>query len=409
MVGRRRWRAAAAVALVMVTAGVAASESAAATPGSEQPTIAVTRLIGPDGQAMASADHINERGLVTGTVPGTNTSYNPPRLVVWQRGAASYLAPGLPGHTVLDVSDRGQVVGNINGLLTFGGFSWSDGVYAVLPPAVNADPENPRPVMSSANAVNERGQVLGLHTDWAGETPVVEMVVWEDGEVTAIADRLADPADINDRGQAAVNERVSTPDDGTSVAAVWRVGGAITPLGTLGGRQSRAQAIDRWGRVAGTSETASGDEHAFLWRGGRMIDLGTLGGTTSSVGERLVLGTYSDQADAFNDRGEVAGTSETASGDEHAFLWRGGRMMDLGTLGGATSHATALNNRGQVVGYSETATGERHAFLWQGGEMIDLGALAGGGWSQANDINDRGQIVGSGGGSAVVWTAPPRR
>jgi probable HAF family extracellular repeat protein len=78
-------------------------------------------------------------------------------------------------------------------------------------------------------------------------------------------------------------------------------------------------------------------------------------------------------------------------------------MTDLGTLGGtnSSSYAYGINNNGQVVGRSSTtsnAYGE--AFLYSGGKMTDLNNLipANPGWTltQANAINDSGQIVGFG-------------
>ena len=50
---------------------------------------------------------------------------------------------------------------------------------------------------------------------------------------------------------------------------------------------------------------------------------------------------------------------------------------DLGTLGGLGSRALAINGSGQIVGTSVTASGQTHAFLWQEGAMIDLGTLGG--------------------------------
>jgi probable HAF family extracellular repeat protein len=66
----------------------------------------------------------------------------------------------------------------------------------------------------------------------------------------------------------------------------------------------------------------------------------------------------------------------------------------LGALGGMSSGAEDINNRGQVVGWANTATSYYgHAFRWQDGVMTDLGTLGGAGsWAMA--INDRGQVVG---------------
>jgi probable HAF family extracellular repeat protein len=155
----------------------------------------------------------------------------------------------------------------------------------------------------------------------------------------------------------------------------------ITDLGDLGGGQAWAQAINQAGQVAGLAATNLQEAtvwHAFRWNHGTMTDLGTLPGGTNSSGA------------AINDRGQVAGGSDTASGQNHAVLWSGGSITDLGTLpGGTFSWATGVNNLGQVVGYCDTASGEWHGFLWSHGTMTDLGMF----WPMG--INDRGQAVGS--------------
>src|SRR5207245_7914924 len=59
-----------------------------------------------------------------------------------------------------------------------------------------------------------------------------------------------------------------------------------------------------------------------------------------------------------------------------------------------SSVANDINDRGQVVGESNTSSGSYRAFLWQNGTMTDLGTLPGGTVSSASGINDLGQIVG---------------
>lgn len=240
--------------------------------------------------------------------------------------------------------------------------------------------------------MDDRGRVFGTQAFAPGDPGGVSGVVtWVDGQVRAVAPAEVsglDLAEINNRGQALVTLAAG------DTAAVWHTAsGRVTPIAMLGGAVNRATAINERGTVAGISETAEGQRHAFLWRDGRVTDLGTLHAAGHSyVGGDLLNQFYADD-NALNERGHVAGTSIGASGSR-AFLWRDGRMVDLGTLGGGSSQAAAVNNQDQVVGMSETADGVTHAFLWEEGVMTDIGALAGPGTSRATDINDRGHITG---------------
>ena len=175
-------------------------------------------------------------------------------------------------------------------------------------------------------------------------------------------------------------------------AFVWH-NGVMTNLGTLGvdangtSESSYAQGVNDAGAVAGFSSTPlSRRAHAVVWSNGLMVDLGTSGS--------LGVDSYS-YAYAINNAGDVVGFGDVAGGAEHALLWQGGQIIDLGTLGGSGSQAKAINNQGQIVGYSKTAGDvASHAVLWQSGAVADLGTL-GGLESFAYGINDAGQVVGS--------------
>jgi probable HAF family extracellular repeat protein len=195
-------------------------------------------------------------------------------------------------------------------------------------------------------------------------------------------------------------------------AFLWK-NGVMTDLGTLGGQNSATEnrGLNNRGQVAGAAETATVDPtsatgslefHAFLWRQGKMIDLGTLGGAPDSF------------AYAINDHGQVVGENitnvQTFMSNEagQGFIWQDGKMRLLGTLGGTTSSPHAINNRGQVAGGS-SLPGDvtQHAFLLQDGHMADLGTLPGDVFSEATAITEQGQVLGlscsSKGCRATLW------
>ena len=70
------------------------------------------------------------------------------------------------------------------------------------------------------------------------------------------------------------------------------------------------------------------------------------------------------------------------------------KRQDLGTLGGTNSEANDLNDSGQVVGSSQLAgTTTERAFFWTAADgMIDLYPLTG--MTTATAINNLGQVIG---------------
>ena len=194
--------------------------------------------------------------------------------------------------------------------------------------------------------------------------------------------------------------------------AVMFKGGKVIDLGTLpGGYESQANDINDHGQVSGFASNRIHDKYSFfkvfggpgpcgpsgwgtqarsfVWRGGVMRDIGTLGGPDAI-------------STTQNATGQITGQSWTSSTPNAAtgiptldpFLWANGHMRDLGTLGGTIGFANWLNNRGEVVGVSDLAGDHRaHPFLWANGHMRDLGTL-GGDFGFANSVNDRGFVVG---------------
>ena len=155
-------------------------------------------------------------------------------------------------------------------------------------------------------------------------------------------------------------------------------GGTITTLGTLGSTVGSAapDAINDMGQVAGVSLTAANVPNAFLYTGGPLQDLGALPGYPESIALDL------------NDGGDVVGVSKTRDGSaSHAFLYHNNALTDLGS--GA---ANAINASGVIVGTSESD----RAVLYENGSVIDLGNFGNSLLTSAIDINNLGQIVGSG-------------
>ncbi|HEX8613316.1 MAG TPA: PEP-CTERM sorting domain-containing protein [Telluria sp.] len=193
--------------------------------------------------------------------------------------------------------------------------------------------------------------------------------------VTVLPDAMA-PAGINNAGQI-VGTR-------NGHAWLWSAGGGID-LGTLGGASSTGTALNRFGEVTGGSLTASGEEHAFIYSRGVMTDLGTIGGGAFTRGT------------AINDLGQIAGDFHAPATGWGAFVRLDGQLRDIGNLGGASTWATGINNAGRVVG-SSLAQGDFHppqsAYIYENGVMTALNHSPSG-MNSANAVNQAGQITGT--------------
>ncbi|MBV8329509.1 MAG: hypothetical protein JOZ61_03470, partial [Verrucomicrobia bacterium] len=248
---------------------------------------------------------------------------------------------------------------------------------------------------SSAAALNGVGDVVGSAFTLTGTHPF--LFLFQNGKLSD----LGIPSGFNSGAATGVNgsdQVVGQLNGGSrrqafSRAFLWQSGLGFTDLGTLGGRSASATGINNSGLIAGSSVTASGQNHAFVWQNGAMHDLGTLPG-----------GTFSSAA-AINDAGAIAGSSDGGNFGSHGVIFQqsGGGITDLGVPADFTSSsANALNNKGVVVGAASTGSyrAVSHAFVAQNGSITDLNRLIPGNsgpWVllTATGVNDAGEIVGT--------------
>ncbi|MCC7292320.1 MAG: hypothetical protein IT449_09695 [Phycisphaerales bacterium] len=293
------------------------------------------------------------------------------------------------GARPIAMNSRSQVVGSS---WTFSheyhAFLWSveDGITDLTPDW---------PDDSIAYDVNESGRVVGEVIEDLHPTDVLSAFVWANGQWEDLNLRI--PPDsgwtlttargINNAGQIvgwgkyqrATHGYLLTPGDPYY---------DIVDLGTLGGTQTCAYAVNNHGVVAGFSTKGNGQRHAFLWREGVMQDLGTLGGDAS-------------EAQGINDLEQVVGFARSGWNQSygHAFLWQDGVMTDLGTLGGAESYAWRINESGTVLGGAEGVIAwEGESAIWTDGLIQPLDSLLPRGaglklYFEEPALNDAGRIA----------------
>ena len=213
---------------------------------------------------------------------------------------------------------------------------------------------------------------------------------------------------------------------------------AVTDLGSLGGVECAANAINDKGQIVGgadTSKHTKGPEfltNVFVWQNGRMRAVPALDGSHAFVvavndkgqmagaysrdplkaqfaaaqftlgGKARLLGGFPatthgfslSQAEAINAKGQCVGIS-----NNQAFFWDGKRLRRLPPPPGfQAADARAVNNQGQAVGNANrTARGQTRtsALLWgTNGQAKGLGLLPGYTDGVARGVNNKGQVAG---------------
>ena len=289
---------------------------------------------------------------------------------------------------------------------------WRDGVLTDLGALHSSESLSSASRWISVNGLiagfSQNGEIDPLNPDLLE----IRAVLWKHGKITDLGTLEggyeSEAFAVNARGQVVGAATNGIPDPSSIVgvstqvrAFLWQ-NGAMQDLGTLpGGTDAVALLVNERGQIVGQSYTASSIPrpptficfdfpltlHGFLWEDGKMVDLGTLGGSCAF--------TY-----ALNSRGQVVGQA-TLVGDQtsHPYIWDRKRgIKDLGTLGGTYGFASGINDPGVVAGTATNQDDEALlAFLWKDGVISNLGTLPGNGCSGADAINSKGQVVGGSG------------
>jgi probable HAF family extracellular repeat protein len=394
-------------------------------------------------------------------------------------GPASYINPASVYGSQTQINARGTAVGGAatsipsvptsNGFVCFGPAGAVPFVYHAFE-SLNGNTTDLGTLGSAAEcslatSINAKGQIVG-NSELEEIDPVlglkqVRAVLWENSKVINLGTfggSYSGAAANNSRGQVIGFATNQIPDPfsffyqvlagastGTQTRAFLWQNGELLDLGTLGGPDAAAFAVNQLGQVVGGSYVNSTPNLAtgiptidcFLWENGKMTDLGSLGGTDCVVtainnrgqvigaanlagdgiadpflwGDEKLIDLYTSTGgkvlavDSINDAGEIVGAadfSRMGASPISAVLWKNGVSINLGTLSGdCYSHAHVINSKGQVVGESFACdTFEARAFLWENGSMIDLNANIPAGFSlrltNAATINERGEIGGYG-------------
>lgn len=267
---------------------------------------------------------------------------------------------------------------------------------------------------STATGINDRGQVVGYGGINEYGDQFVERsqaFIWDNAIIRSLG-ALYCPCTFNVRYGTSVAQDInnggiasgwSETVRGTRVyhALRWDNRNGLQDIGGGPGNWSisRAYAISNNGSVVGDYARDAGmmsayNRTAVRWRGDNMVELGELDGHTSSTARDI------------NEAGQIVGWSWTDTGADtelvRAVMWDGNDVHDLGVLPGDTaSRAEGINRTGEVVGWSGTPDKTMsRAFIWVNGRMLDLNEvlLDRKGWilTEANAINDAGQIAGTG-------------
>ena len=163
------------------------------------------------------------------------------------------------------------------------------------------------------------------------------------------------------------------------LAIVGSAHAGLIDLGTLGGTTSQAWGVRSDGTVVvGSSLNATAQTQAFVYN----VNAGFTGGTMTAL--NFLAGGTAAEARAVNSGGLIVGYSRDGGAIDQAVTWTGTNVsLITNNLGGAGARALGVSNAGLVVGWARQSTGSvQRAFVSTGsaidsGDALNLSALNG--------------------------------
>lgn len=248
-------------------------------------------------------------------------------------------SPGAMG-----LNDHGDVVGDVRyGATSNERFAavWPAGATDAFDLNDFVDPSLPV-TLFSATAINNAGQIAGFYV---GQPPYSMTTAYRMSfpeSEPAIFDPLngafLSPTDINEFGDVTISF-------GTAFYLYSDLTGTVRIDNPYFDGHFLAEALNDDLQVVGSVRVSANANHfhTFLYTA-----------STDTV-EDLTPSSYGSGAWDINASGQVVGYNRGQRVDVHASFWtRQSGMVDLGTLGGATSNAYGINDDGLIVGESTT-------------------------------------------------------
>jgi probable HAF family extracellular repeat protein len=297
---------------------------------------------------------LNNEGVVTGAIVNPDGSISVGK---WSKGALTDLGRPPDLHGGFDrvrpfgINDSGAIVG---GIYTSAGewparaFVHREGSYVVLPLL------QPTDVGGVAIGINDRGEVVGFDRTSNHDT---RGWLWSDGAYTSLRVSGASTVAvaINSSG-AVVGYRQVNYIRRLLTGQFRRSGnlGFVSSHGTTRYFNGPVHAINVLGVAAG----ASTSRHPMTTRWKREVTA-----TVFKDGIATSILSFPSAAFGINSAGDVIGSYRAGSGSR-AFKWspRSG-AFDITPAGYRSAVAAAINNRGDILGYGETASGASEDFL----------------------------------------------